>query len=82
MTAAAAQQTPNPRSLNALRRLQMVQEEYQRHKREGLSDIYIWRAHIHPRFCISEGYFRRSLSRNVRRDIASIQKGMGQLEMF
>lgn len=71
-TMTTTQPSPNPRSRNALVRLLEIQQEYQQHKKEGLTDVYIWRAHIYPRWRISEGYFRRVLDRNVKRELAQL----------
>lgn len=44
-----------------LRRVQHVMEEYQRHKRDGVMDIWIFRTHIKPKYLISYRTFKRYL---------------------
>lgn len=45
-----------------------VQELYQKHKEEGITDLYIHRKYIYPQFKISLRTMQRYINRNAKRD--------------
>ena len=65
--------------LNYLKRVQIVQEIYQRHKQEGVSDAFIWRKHVYPVMPIGQDSFYRYLQISPQKELKSIG---AQLALF
>lgn len=61
------------RRLNRLRRILMVQEEYQAKKVKGQPDAFVWREFIYPKFVISERSFRQYLETNAKKEIKELE---------
>lgn len=55
--------------VNYLLRARAVQLDYQREKREGIPDAFIWRKHIQPRHFIGLDTFYRYLTVNVSQEL-------------
>ena len=53
-------------------RMLKIQELYQMHKRDGVSDAHIYRAHINPTYPVSLPHFRYILARNVKKELAEL----------
>lgn len=64
----------NPKRLNYFKRILEVQKVYAGHKREGLSDTYIFRTHIKPAFWISKRTFCKYIATNAKREIRLIEE--------
>lgn len=73
----------NPKRLNYFKRIIKVQEVYAEHKREGLTDVYIFRKHVKPTFCISYRTYTKYLATNAKREIRLIEEYKeNQLDLF
>lgn len=65
--------------VNFLKRVQIVQEIYQRHKQEGISDAFIYRNYVHPVVPISQDRFYAYLQISPQKELKSIG---AQLALF
>ncbi len=54
---------------NYLLRVYSMQSIYQKEKRPGVVDMWIYRTHIQPVFCISERTFREWLTISVKKEM-------------
>lgn len=64
---------PRISGIHRLRRIIEVQEEYKKHKEEGITDKRIYKKHIYPKFFISESTFKKYMYTNARRELKIIE---------
>lgn len=59
--------------INLLNRVIQVQDVYKEHKlHDGITDIWIWTTHIHPRFFISARTYHKYLQMNAKKELKEL----------
>lgn len=69
------------RRQNMLLRAQAVIQVYQAYKvHEGVSDAWIYREHIYPRFLIGKSTFDKYLGLKIERELAIVEQSINNHE--